>query len=57
MLRFGETKVVKEELYVAQKPINIWYANVDNIVISNLIETNNSKYLFGYLDEVIRPIC
>ena len=31
--------------------------NVDNIVISNLVETNdNSQYLIQYLDEVIRPL-
>ena len=30
---------------------------VDNIVISNLIETNNnSQYLIQYLDEFIRPL-
>ena len=30
--------------------------NIDNIVISKLVETkNNSKYFIGYLDEVIRP--
>ena len=57
MLRFDETKVAKEELYGAKKPINVWNVNVDNIVISNLTETkNNSKYLIGYLDEVIRPL-
>ena len=37
--------------------MNIWHFNVDNIVFSNLIETkNNSKYLIGYLDEVITPL-
>ena len=57
MLRFDETKVAKEELYGAKKPINVWNVNVDNIVISNITETkNNSKYLIGYLDEVIRPL-
>ena len=31
--------------------------NVDNIVISNLVETNdNSQYLIQCLDEVIRPL-
>ena len=54
MLRFGKTKVAKEEFYGAKKPIKIWDVNVDNIVISKLIETkNNSKYLARYLDEVI----
>ena len=31
--------------------------NIDNIVISKLIETKtNSQYLIGYLDKVIRPL-
>ena len=42
MLRFGETKVTKEKFYAAKKkPIKIWDINVDNIVISKLIETKN----------------
>ena len=54
MLKFGETKVAKEEVYGAKKPIKIWDVDVDDIVISKLIETkNNSKYLIGYLDEGI----
>ena len=35
----------------------IWDVDVKSIVISKLIETkNNSKYLNGYLDEVIKPV-
>ena len=46
MLRFGETKVAKENIYAAKKAINIWDLNIDNIVISKLVETKtNSKYL------------
>ena len=57
MLRFGETKVSKEIFYGAKKPINIWDVNVDNIVVSKLIKTNNnSKYLIGHLDEVIKQL-
>ena len=57
MLRFGKIKVAKEKFYGAKKPIKIWDVNVDNIVISKLIErNNNSKYLTGYLDEVIKPL-
>ena len=57
MLRFGETKIVKENFFAGKKLINIWDVNVDNIVISKLLKTkNNSKYLFGYLDKVIRPL-
>ena len=45
-------KYQKKNLVVEKKNIN-----VDNIVISNLVETNdNSQYLIQYLDEVIRPL-
>ena len=58
MLRFGETKTAKEKFYAAKKPINICDVNVDNIVISKLIETKtNSKYLIGIkFDKTIRPL-
>ena len=41
-----------------KKPVKIWDANVDNIVISKLIETKtNSKYLIGIkFDKAIRPL-
>ena len=57
MLKFGEKKIAKEKIYAARKPITIWDVNVDNIVISNLIETKtNSKYLIGYSDKAIRSL-
>ena len=57
MLRFGEAKAAKEKFYGAQKTTRIWEVNVDNVVLSKLIETkNNSKYLNGYLDEVAKPL-
>ena len=43
ILRFGKTKVAKEEFYGAKKPIKIWNVNIDNIVISKLIETKNNS--------------
>ena len=50
-------KVAKEKFYGAIKPIKIWDVNIKNIVFSNRIEIkSNSKYLTGYLDEVIRPL-
>ena len=55
MSRFGETKVVENNFMGHKKPIIIWAVNDENIIISNLIEmNNNSKYLIGYLDEVIK---
>ena len=40
-----------------KKKKNIWDVNVDNIVMSKLVETTtNSKYLIGYLDKVIRSL-
>ena len=57
MLRFGETKIAKEKFYGAKKPLNTWDVNVDNIVVSRLIERNNNpKYLNGYFDEVIKSL-
>ena len=58
MLRFGEARVAKEKLFGAKKkPINIWDVNVNDIVVSKLIEAKkNSKYFIGYLDEVIKPL-
>ena len=39
---------------MVQKPIKNLNVDVDNIIILKLIETkNNSKYLIGYLDDVI----
>ena len=40
-----------------QKTYNILDVNVDNIVISKLLETKtNSKYLIGFSDKAIRPL-
>ena len=57
MLTFGETKEAKEKFYEAKRTINIWDVNVDNIVISKLVETKtNSKYLTEYLDKFVGPL-
>ena len=57
MLRFGKTKVTKEDFHATKKPIKVWDVNVDNIVISQLVKTKtNYKYLIGYLDKAIRPL-
>ena len=57
MLRLGKAKVAKEEFYSLKMPIKIYDVNVDNIVISKLVETKNScKYLIGYFVKVIRPL-
>ena len=46
----------REKCFMLKKTIKIWDVDVDNIVISKLIETKtNSKYLIGYLDKVLRP--
>ena len=42
---------------VQKRPINIWDVDVSNTVISKLVKTKtNSKYLIGYLGNVIRPL-
>ena len=46
----------KKKVMVAKILLKIWDVNADNIFISKLVETkNDSKYLIGYLGEVIRP--
>ena len=56
-MKFGEIKAVQEEIYGGKMPIRIIRINVDNTIILKLAETkNNSKYLIGYLDDVIRPL-
>ena len=55
MLRFGEAKVSKG--FCGAKNPKIWDVDVDNIVISKLLETKrNFKCLIGYLDEVTKPL-
>ena len=59
-----EREIAKEKLQnaakenPAKKPIKIWEVNVDDIVISKLIETKtNSKYSIGIkFDKAIRPL-
>ena len=42
---------------VQKRPINIWDIDVYNTVISKSVKTKtNSKYLIGYLGNVIRPL-
>ena len=50
--------MAKKMFYVAKKNIKICYVSVDNIVISNLIETKtNSKYLIAIkFEKAIRPL-
>lgn len=56
-LRFAKINTVKDEFYRAKKLTKISDVNVDNIVISKLVETeNNSKYLIGYFHDVYKII-
>ena len=57
-MRFGEKEIPKEKFYASKKPITIWDVNVNNIVISKLIETKtNSKYFIGIkFDKAVRPL-
>ena len=57
MLGFGKTNVIKGTILWCNKSIKIWNVDVDNIIISKLIETrHNSKCLIEYLDDVITPL-
>ena len=57
ILRFGKTKVAKEEFHGAKKPSTIQDVDVDDINISKFGETkSSSNHLIEYLDEIIRPL-
>ena len=57
LLIFGKRKIVKEEFCGTKMLIEIWDFNVDNIIISKLIETkNNFKSSIGYLHKVKGPL-
>ena len=57
ILRFCKTKVAKKEFYGAKKQIKIGNLDTNNIVISKLSKMKkNSKYLIGFLDDIIRPL-
>ena len=57
MQKFSETKVAKEKIYGAKKLIKIWDVDVNNIIISKLVERKtNSKYLIAYLNKIIRQL-
>ena len=48
---------MKDKFFSTKSPIKIEDVNVDNIVISKLLETkDNSKYLIGYFHEAIIPL-
>ena len=52
MFKFGE----KENFNAAKRSIKLLDVNVDNMVISKLVNAKtNSMYLIGYLDKAIRP--
>ena len=57
MVRFGEKEKAKEQFYAAKRPTKTWDVNVNNIVVSKLVESEtNSKYLIGIkFDKAIRP--
>ena len=64
-MRFGEKKIVeiwreknsKRKALCCKKPNQYLDVNIDNMVISKLMQTEtNIKYLIEYLDKVIRPL-
>ena len=50
--------MAKEKFYVVKKPVKIWDVNVDNVVVSKLVETKtNSNYMIGIkFDKAIRSL-
>ena len=58
-IEISTEKTSKRKVFIsANKPVKVWQANVDNIVISKLIQTKtNSKYLIGIkFEKVLRSL-
>ena len=49
MPRFVKIKAAKEGFYDAKKPMKILDVYVDNIIISELVETNNTSKVFKWI--------
>ena len=57
ILRFGQKKVAKQKCYDKNKPIKTSDVDVDNIVISKLIQiTKNTKNLIGFVHDVVKAL-
>ena len=56
-MRFGKTKIEKEKVLSAEKPINIWDVKIDNIDILKLIKIKpSSKCLIVCLRQLSRCV-
>ena len=59
-LIYNDFEMSKKDFYDAKKTISLNLVDVNNIVISNKFENNDtSKYFIGYLNgiDVINPLC
>ena len=58
-INFGDKEVDKKEFYSSKQAISLDSVDLDKIVVSNKWKINETtyKYLCGYLNNVIQPLC
>ena len=59
-LKFNNIGVNKKEFHKSKKPIDLMSVNLDQIVLSDKFNHNNTgfKYFIGYQEgEIVKPLC
>ena len=58
-IKFGDKEVDKKEFYSSKQAILLDSVDLSKIVVSNKWKINDTtyKYLCGYLNNVIKPLC
>ena len=59
-LKFNNIGVNKKEFHKSKKPIDLMLVNIDQIVVSDKFNHNNTgfKYFIGYQEgEIVKPLC
>ena len=59
IFKFGDIEIQKQKLHLHEKPISIKNIDINKIVVSNKVSFGKKgfKYLIGYRDAKIRPLC
>ena len=58
-IKFGDKEVDKKEFYSSKQAISLDSVDLDQIVVLSKWKINETtyKYLCGYLNDVIQPLC
>ena len=59
IIKFGDIEIEKQKFHQHKRPISIKNIDINKIVVSNKVSFGKKgfKYLIGYRDAKIRPLC